>query len=83
MFGLACALFGLCAGCTSSTEPRASCDREKRAVWSALGHEDAVPDSLMRVDEWNMPGSSRGLEGETFYFLIFAADASQCHVLRA
>lgn len=83
LFGIACALFGVCGGCASTTEPQTNCDREKRAVWSALGHEDPPPDSLMRVNEWNVPGSARGLEGETYYFMIFAADPSVCHVLRA
>lgn len=73
----------LIIACTTSTEPSVdhACDREKRAVWSVLGHEDQPPASLMAVGEWNMSGSLRGLEGETFYF-IPSPDGS-CRVLRA
>jgi hypothetical protein len=52
------------------------CDREKRAVWSALGHEDAPPQSLMSVGEWNV-------DGQTYYFMVFASEPAACHVLRA
>jgi hypothetical protein len=52
------------------------CDREKRAVWSALGYADAPPQSLMSVGEWN-------LDGQTYYFMVFGGDPTTCHVLRA
>lgn len=80
------ALLILLAACELPVEPTPIehvCDREKRAVWSALGHEDEPPASLMAHSEWNIEGSSRGLQGETFYFLVFAAEPSVCHVMRA
>lgn len=72
--------------CGSPTAPQDTthvCDREKRAVWAALGNETPVPDSLMAVSEWNLPRSDRGLHGETYYFLVFASNPTECKVLRA
>lgn len=73
----------LIIACTTSTEPKVdhACDREKRAVWSALGHEDQPPASLMAQGEWNISESPRGLQGETYYF-ITSPDGT-CRVLRA
>lgn len=64
--------------CCIPSEPDQSrvCDREKRAVWASLGHEDKPPASLMDVSEWN-------LGRETYYFNVFAAQPGVCHVLRA
>lgn len=79
------ALLILLAACSSGTEPRDTthaCDREKRAVWSAFGHESEPPASLMAQGEWNLPGSDREpLEGETYYFMV--QPNGSCRVLRA
>jgi hypothetical protein len=66
----------------SEPQPDHACDREKRAVWSALGHEDEPPASLMAQGEWNLAGSDREpLEGETYYFMV--QPNGSCRVLRA
>lgn len=70
--------------CDDSAAPKPGvCDREKRAVWSAVGHQDPVPDSLMKIEEWNLANSDRGLDGETYYFMEFRSQPGVCHVLRA
>lgn len=76
----------LIIACTTSTEPQHptidhACDREKVAVWSALGHNEPPPATLMAQGEWNIPESPRGLQSETYYFMV-QVDFS-CRVLRA